>query len=120
MRGERMKPPGGAVKATECGRRAANPWREVVHTELQTNGHGRDCWWLTLECGHHKYASIPGVTMIPELVRMRGPPAAQPQGAAALPVPLVRGAGRRGRSHAPGGAGRTLVRRRRQPALGGA
>jgi len=53
--------------------RMVNPWREVVHIDLRTNSRGRDCYWLTLECGHHKYASIPGLTMLPELIRMRGP-----------------------------------------------
>ena len=53
--------------------RLVSPWREVVHIEMQTNSKGRDCYWLTLECGHHKYASIPGITMLPPMVRVDGP-----------------------------------------------
>lgn len=53
--------------------RAVNPWREVVHIEMRTNRRGRDGYWLTLECGHHKYASIPGLTMLPEIIRINGP-----------------------------------------------
>ena len=74
MGGERTGAPpvDGALQQAGLGRHAS-PWREVVHIEMQVNSHGRDCYWLTLECGHHKYASIPGITMIPELIRMRGP-----------------------------------------------
>jgi transposase len=35
------------------------PWREVTHIVRQAGPRGGECWFLTLECGHHRAVPIP-------------------------------------------------------------